>query len=207
MLERAIELTYAELFRLLNGQSVAKVVSVSDREHPKSQNGWLTANEYAVLEALATLILPSDHHGPGAAEAGVAAKIDRMLASTLSLQELYSMGLTACDQLARRRYQASFTSLAQSQQIELLSFIERARTKIYGSSRSLPDRARRKFWYWYYSGWLSLRPIVNFWIQLQVDVMTQFYSSQVAWNWLGYEGPPFPLGYITRAGRSPATEA
>lgn len=159
--------------------------------------GCLTANEYAVLKTLAALILPSDHLGPGAAEAGVAAKIDRMLANTPSLQGLYSIGLTAFDQLASMRYQTRFSSLTKSQQIELLSLVDEARRKIYGDVRSLANRIQRKFDYWYYAGWLGLRPVADFWIQVQADVMTQFYSSQVAWNWLGYEGPPFPLGHAT----------
>jgi hypothetical protein len=37
---------------------------------------------------------------------------------------------------------------------------------------------------------------VDFFSGFVDDVFEAFYTSPVAWNLLGYDGPPMPLGYL-----------
>jgi hypothetical protein len=62
---------------------------------------------------------------------------------------------------------------------------------------TLAKRARRKAYFLYYYRWLGVTAVAaEFSAQIVQDVKERFYSDQLAWAWLGYEGPPFPLGYF-----------
>src|SRR2546426_10368829 len=64
---------------------------------------FLTPAEYALLDELTELIIPSDAHSPGARAAGVAGYIDSRLAESLEpeRQALWRAGLEAGDGLSR----------------------------------------------------------------------------------------------------------
>lgn len=169
---------------------------ILDRDGLHKEDRALSSTEYASLVTLAAIVLPSEANSPGAAEAAVALKITALLAQDPSMKNLYSAGLSSFDRLAESRYGTGFLSLAPSQQLELVTFLDAVGKDIYAEASTFTARLRRKLHYWYYSGWLGLVPTVDFWRQLQSDVMTQFYASSVAWDWLGYNGPPFPFGYV-----------
>ncbi len=158
----------------------------------------LSSTEYASLVTLAAIVLPSEANSPGAMEAAVAQKITALLAQDPSMRNLYAAGLSSFSRLAESRYGTGFLSLAPSQQLELVTFLDTVGKAIYAEASTFTARVRRKLHYWYYGNWLGLTPTVDFWRQLQSDIVTQFYASSVAWDWLGYDGPPFPLGYVNR---------
>src|SRR2546422_8149236 len=64
---------------------------------------FLSPAEYALLDELAELIIPTDDHSPGARAAGVAAYIDGRLAESLDSdwQVLWRAGLQAVDALSQ----------------------------------------------------------------------------------------------------------
>jgi hypothetical protein len=158
----------------------------------------LTPTELAILEAVASTLIPSDQQGPGAADAAVGMRIIRSLVENPALMTTYTTGLSKLDQLARARYGSSVTGLPTAQLHQLLSFLDKVYQSIFLGTGSLSSRVRAKAYYWYYVKWAGLGSTLEFWKQVQSDVLAHFYSSPVAWAWLGYDGPPFPLGYVNR---------
>ena len=63
---------------------------------------------------------------------------------------------------------------------------------------SLLAMVERKLGWLYYS-WMGVsKPAVYFLDRIVEDVTGSFYGSKVAWDWLEYDGPPFPNGYAGR---------
>jgi gluconate 2-dehydrogenase gamma chain len=76
-------------------------------------DGALSRGEMAVLEAVLERLIPSDGHGPGAAEAMVSRYVARRLAGPYRhLRAIYAASLRALDAEARRRHGAGFAALA-----------------------------------------------------------------------------------------------
>jgi gluconate 2-dehydrogenase gamma chain len=83
---------------------------------------FFSAAEYATVERLAELIIPSDG-SPGAREAGVSEFIDFMVASDPGLQYKFRYGLTWLDAHARRLFGAPFTRTDEGQQADVLKHL------------------------------------------------------------------------------------
>ncbi len=81
---------------------------------------FFSAEEYATVERLAELILPSDGL-PGAREAGVSEFMDFMVASDPGLQYRFRYGLTWLDAHAERVHGSAFRGLTSERQGELLT--------------------------------------------------------------------------------------
>ena len=86
-----------------------------------------TAPEFALLDALTELIIPTDEHSPGARAAGVAGYIDRRLAEydpalpkLREAREQWKSGLRTLDTLSREASGASFLEAAPAAQVALL---------------------------------------------------------------------------------------
>jgi gluconate 2-dehydrogenase gamma chain len=96
----------------------------------------LTAAEMDVLDAIVARLIPTDAHGPGAAEARVAHYIDRALGGALvSSRQAYAAGLLALDRYARSSRGAPFTQLSPTGQDSVLIDVETgAATGFTGSS-------------------------------------------------------------------------
>ena len=87
----------------------------------------LSRAETAVLEAVLARLIPSDAHGPGAAEAMVSRYVARRLAGPYRhLRATYAAGLQALDAEARRRHGAGFAVLAPELRDQLLLAAEAA---------------------------------------------------------------------------------
>lgn len=80
---------------------------------------FFTPAEYATVERLTELIIPSDGT-PGAREAGVAEFIDFMTASDASIQFRYRYGLTWLDSHAERLHRRRFRELGENEQTDIL---------------------------------------------------------------------------------------
>ena len=90
---------------------------------------FFTADEYAMVEQLADLIIPSDAT-PGAKEAGVAEFIDFMVSNDPEVQYAFRTGLTWLNAHAERNTGKRFMALNAEQQnsvLEPLGFKDKAR--------------------------------------------------------------------------------
>ncbi|MBV9612472.1 MAG: gluconate 2-dehydrogenase subunit 3 family protein [Acidobacteriaceae bacterium] len=92
---------------------------------------FFTTSEFALLDALTELIIPTDEHSPGAHEAGVATYIDRSVAEAFVPEEKSSWrkGLRSIDELSNRTYGSSFLKMSKEQQTALLAKIAAAEAK------------------------------------------------------------------------------
>ena len=179
-----------------------------DRERPRNGAGWFIPAEHILVGALAALIVPSDGAGAGAKEADVVNTIDRLLAKSRSRQLLYAPGLLGFDELAQHEYGSGFAELTEGQQLRLLQLVDRTHQTATTGGLAVTERLRRKtirlYHQWPAPGaWDGFGAILQLFPQLIEDVKEAFYTSTVAWDWLGYDGPPFPRGYFGRVNCSP----
>ncbi|HVH66455.1 MAG TPA: gluconate 2-dehydrogenase subunit 3 family protein [Gemmatimonadales bacterium] len=89
---------------------------------------FLTAAEFALLDELTELIIPTDAKSPGARAAGVAAYIDARLAESLEAewQGKWRSGLAAVDALAHDRSGKPFLQATPDERVALLTQIAAA---------------------------------------------------------------------------------
>jgi hypothetical protein len=176
----------------LSRRGHAEIADRNRRRRKDSLSGWFLAEELSMIRDISRLVVPSGD-GPGAEEAGVVEQIDRIIKGAPDKQALYVRGLVALDSLAQRTVSHRFVMLSQAAQHELLVYIDTLHAQIHRTpslaakihSVALTLRCR---WDGSWSA-LELFPVVV------RDVMQAFYTSQVCWDWLGYEGPPMPHGY------------
>lgn len=116
----AAALALSELDRVLAFQRQAVATATAT-----APAGVLNAAEAATLAAVCARIIPTDEHGPGAAEARAAVYIDRALGGWLgSSREAYTTGLAAIDDAARARGARRFADLAPAEQDAVLRAID-----------------------------------------------------------------------------------
>ena len=86
---------------------------------------FFTKDEFAMLDTLTDLIIPTDDHSPGAHAAGVAPYIDRTVAEAFLPEdkESWRKGLAALNDLSHSTYDKPFSGLKKDQQTELLKRI------------------------------------------------------------------------------------
>jgi hypothetical protein len=85
---------------------------------------FLSADQYATVDALAEAIIPADEHSPGARAARVADYMDLLLKeATSETQKNWTEGLAEVDRVSTERYKAPFAKLTAAQQNELLTEI------------------------------------------------------------------------------------
>jgi hypothetical protein len=84
---------------------------------------FFTRDEFALLDTLTDLIIPTDDHSPGAHEAGVAAYIDRTTAEAFRAEdkESWRRGLSAINALSQSTCQCPFLKASQQQQVQMLT--------------------------------------------------------------------------------------
>lgn len=93
----------------------ARVKTTSAAYSPK----FFTAAEYAMLEKLSELIIPTDAT-PGAREAGVSEFVDFIVYSDPNLQYPFRSGLRWLEAHSRHLFGQSFPELKEAQQTEML---------------------------------------------------------------------------------------
>jgi gluconate 2-dehydrogenase gamma chain len=97
-----------------------------------------------VLAAFTDRIIPEDENGPGALAAGAAIYIDRSLGQWNAAElPALSAGLRALDALARRRFAASFTALADGDKDALLQALEAGEVEDFPDARGFFNRLYR----------------------------------------------------------------
>lgn len=170
------------------------VLEERNRRRPTGSTQWLTQPEYVLLAALASILVPSDNLGPGAPEAQVVDTVDRLVATSPTRQALYGRGLLAFDELALQTYGALFVDLTRAQQEDLVGMVDATVQAAQAAGTSLATRVVRKLTSTVQELQGTEAAVVLF-PALVNDVMQAFYTSEVAWQWLGYDGPPMPRGY------------
>jgi gluconate 2-dehydrogenase gamma chain len=167
--------------------------STVSRVSPSSAR-WLTDEEYRLLTTLASLIVPSDELGPGAEEADVATRLDAGIASSSDRQAVYRSGLRSVQAIVYRISSEPLGDLPYPLQRAILTALESAYRKRHAGGASLHHRIQRKLRSWVYA-WRGYTDAIVLFPILVADVLEAFYSSPIAWEWLGYDGPPLSRGW------------
>ena len=91
---------------------------------PGKKNKWFVHEEAALVEAIASLIVPSDEETPGADEMDVLGSsavsvINSLVANCTERQTVYAGGLIAIDEFSERIHGSKFLDLPVPSQTEL----------------------------------------------------------------------------------------
>jgi hypothetical protein len=176
-----------------------------DSERPSGER-WFTPAEHRVVTALCDIIVPSDETGPGALQAGVVERLDRVLALSPQPRRLYARGLLAFDELANRQRGGAFADLTEKEKIGLVQELERTYQEMARGGVSVVERLSHRAKSVYRS-WPE-GAAANLFAVLVEDTMAAFYSSEIAWQSLAYDGPPFSRAFISNFGScGPTAEA
>lgn len=165
-------------------------------QRPGGDGRWFAAEEAEVVNSLARLIIPSSDDVPGASDLEIMGKpvleqIDGRVASRPPSQFFYARGLIAVDEMARQAYGRTFADISEHEKAKLLTTMESLHRKSVDPSRS---GFRRKLSH-ALGMWAGASAAADLYEQVVSDTQQVFYSSDIAWLWLEYDGPPMPLGY------------
>ncbi|MDQ1272402.1 MAG: hypothetical protein QG591_1032 [Planctomycetota bacterium] len=189
---------------VLDRRKRANKLAGTIKERPSESNRWFTPGECALISALAALIVPTDEIGPGASDIDIVDALGRVVEKSQDRHILYRKGLYAFDEVALREYGSVFARLTSEQQLSILKSLDDATslTKGTAAGSSLLDRVNRKARKIYHKYKLNgFGEAIDLFPVLVNDVVECFYTSPVAWNWLGYDGPPMPNGYLGQLSR------
>ena len=178
-----------KLLVLRHSRKVAKL----NTGRPADGVSWFTPDESALLTVMASLIVPSDETSPGARDVEVVSIIESIVAKSPKRQLEYSSGLYSVAQWAMQEYGTAFTDLSQEDQLSLMTLIDQEYQNLTKNT-TLFKKLFRKYRV-LVSARRGLLDAVEFFQTLVSDVFQAFYTSEVSWIWLGYDGPPMPLGY------------
>ncbi|MBV9406975.1 MAG: gluconate 2-dehydrogenase subunit 3 family protein [Acidobacteriaceae bacterium] len=89
---------------------------------------YFTKQEFALLDTLTDLLIPTDEHSPGAHASGVAGYIDRTVAEAFAPEDKTSWrkGLHSIDELSNQMHQCPFLRASKDQQTSLMAKIAAA---------------------------------------------------------------------------------
>jgi hypothetical protein len=92
----------------------------------KPASRFFNEQDMALISVISDLIIPTDEHSPGAAEARVAEFIDQMVSeSSDEVKKHWRDGLAAIDKLSQEKFSLSFVRAGRDQQLSLLKTISR----------------------------------------------------------------------------------
>jgi hypothetical protein len=103
---------------------------------------FFKGDDWEVVRRIADLIIPRTET-PGALDVGVPLYIDLMVSASAGQQELFGPGLKWIASQASQRFERSFTSLTEEQQLAILLPLSDAIDR--GKPSSLPERFFRAF--------------------------------------------------------------
>ncbi|MGI8960083.1 MAG: gluconate 2-dehydrogenase subunit 3 family protein [Bryobacteraceae bacterium] len=137
-----------ELVELLAGAAFALQLPAAEPGAPL----FFTKDEFALLDCLTDLIIPTDEHSPGAHAAGVAAFIDRTTAEAFLAKDKQSWreGLKVVNNLSQQMNGAPFLETRKEQQAALLSKLaqneEKEKDPRHGDKEDEHQTPEQKFW-------------------------------------------------------------
>jgi hypothetical protein len=137
---------------------------------------FFNPNQAQVIEEVTSLIIPGDD-GPGAKEAGVVFKIDKTIAENQRLMGSYAKGIESLHLMAKQLAgKNSFLDLTPDEKMEILNMAYASRS--LSGRGGISDR---------YGSMLPAILLLNHLIRQTIEI---FYTSEVGWKVVGYQGPP-----------------
>jgi len=179
-------------------RGMAKELARRDDQRGRNTLRWFTPDEAAVVVALARIIVPSDEETPGLEDIGVlgppaVVMFDRLVATSCYRQQIYSRGLLAFDVWAVSKHGHKFAEIPEQAQKALFAAAQDLHERWTGGTSAAKKAVHRLRALTLASrGTLIAAQLYD---QIRSDSLQLFYTSRVAWTWLGYDGPPMDKGY------------
>jgi hypothetical protein len=120
-----LEMNRRELVKFFGFGAAALATSFQLPAYEPGAPLFFSKDEFAALDCLTDILIPTDEHSPGAHEAGVAAFIDKSVAEAFMAKEKDSWrkGLSAINDVSQSMFQKPFTQASKDQQLELMKKI------------------------------------------------------------------------------------
>lgn len=158
MAESQADVSRREMLKLAGAAAVIApewTPSAQTRKTARGGRRFFTAGEFALVDELSELIIPTDEHSPGARAAKVAAYLDfRLSEAEAETQTSWRKGLQAVEALAREMHGRSFLKAPEPARIAVLTRM--------AERESEPQTAAEKFF-----------------VQLKERVAHAYYTSQI----------------------------
>lgn len=165
-------MTRRELVELFAGAAIALQLPAAEPGAPL----FFTKDEFALLDCLTDLVIPTDEHSPGAHAAGVAEFIDRTTAEAFLAIDKQSWrdGLKLVNALSQRVNGTPFLEARKEQQIAVLSKMaekeEENKNPRHGTNEDEHRTPEQKFWgqlkettaFAYYSSRIGIHQEINY---------------------------------------------
>ena len=150
------QMTRRELVEVLAGAAIALQLPAAEAGAPL----FFTKDEFALLDCVTDLIIPTDDHSPGARAAGVAAFIDRTTAEAFlpKDKESWRKGLQLMNGMSQEANGTPFLKATKEQQVALLTKMSREEPNKQGGDKS---------------------PEQEFWGQIKQTTAFAYYSSSI----------------------------
>ncbi len=133
------ELSRRDVIKLGAAATVAASLGVGDATAQARVGGFLTENEYATLDELSDLIIPTDAQSPGARAAKVAAFIDSQLAEAWNEKDRtdWRAGLGLVERLSQEMHGTPFMKGSAEQRLAVVTRM--------AQNESKPDKPEEQF--------------------------------------------------------------
>ena len=117
------DLSRRDIIKLGAAATVAASIGVGDAAGQARVGGFLTEAEFAMLDELSEMIIPTDAHSPGARAAKVAEFIDSRLAEAWDPKDRtdWRSGLALVDQLSQESHKVPFLKASADQRVAVLT--------------------------------------------------------------------------------------
>jgi Gluconate 2-dehydrogenase subunit 3 len=160
--------------------------AVTARLAPPPQVRFFSAEEAKLFQAVIDRLMPQDDRTPER-RIPILPEIDKRLFTNQLAgfrfedmppdRDAYRMGLKAIDEMARERFQTSFTALDKHAQDLILK-------SLHDDKPDPPHPVWKRM------------PVHRFWALMLQDCVDIYYSHPWAWDEIGFGGPAYPRAYM-----------
>jgi hypothetical protein len=153
------ELTRREVIKLAAAATAAVSLGVGSVEAQAIPGGFLTENEFAILDELSEIIIPTDAHSPGARAANVAAFIDSQLVGAWEEKDRsdWRAGLALVERVSQEVNGAAFMKSSPEQRLALLTRMSQNESKPEKPEEQFFRELKGRVVYAYYTSEIGIK--------------------------------------------------
>lgn len=152
-------MTRRDAIKLGAAATTAVSLGVGHAEAQARPGGFLTESEFATLDELSEMIIPTDSHSPGAKAAQVAAFIDSQLAEAWDEKDrtAWRAGLALVDRLSQQLNSAPFMKSSAEQRLAVLTRMAQNESKPGKPEEQFFKELKERVVYAYYTSEIGIK--------------------------------------------------
>lgn len=153
------DLSRRDVIKLGAAATAAVSLGVGHVEAQARVGGFLTDSEFAMLDELSEMIIPTDDHSPGAKAAKVAAFIDSQLAEAWEEKDRteWRAGLALVDRLSNDTNGAPFMKSSPEQRLSVLTRMAQNESKPEKPEEQFFKELKERVVYAYYTSEIGIK--------------------------------------------------